>query len=144
MSTRQPGRRRAKAAVICWVASLAAPARNPTRSTRAARLAAVLASARAWSNPASTAGTRSASSRPAAVSVIPARDRVNSSTPSWPSSCLICLVSAGWDTNRRSAARVRFPSSATAAKYRRSRVSTSMPSGYGNGYWTRGRPPAEA
>lgn len=37
---------------------------------------------------------------------MPTRDRVNSRTPSWPSSCLICLVSAGWDKNNRSAARV--------------------------------------
>jgi hypothetical protein len=44
ISTRQPGRRRVKAAMICWVASLAAPARNPTRSTRSAWLAALLAS----------------------------------------------------------------------------------------------------
>lgn len=29
---------------------------------------------------------------------------------------LICLVSAGWDMNSRCAARVRFPSSATATK----------------------------
>jgi hypothetical protein len=28
--------------MICWVASLAAPAKNPTRSTRAAALAAAL------------------------------------------------------------------------------------------------------
>jgi hypothetical protein len=57
-----------------------------------------------------------AKARPAAVKVIPARDLVNSRTPSWLSSCLICLVSVGWDTNSRSAARVRFLSSATAAK----------------------------
>jgi len=30
MSTRQPGRRRANAAMICWVASLAALEMNPT------------------------------------------------------------------------------------------------------------------
>lgn len=98
------------------MASLAAPARNPTRSTRAAWLAALLASRSAWSQPPSTAGTCFASAWPAAVSAIPARDRVNSRTPIWLSSCLICLVSAGWDTNSRSAARVRFPSSATTAK----------------------------
>ena len=51
--------------MICWVASLAAPARNPTRSTRAARLAAALVSRSAWSQPASTAGTVSASAWPA-------------------------------------------------------------------------------
>ena len=45
--------------------------------------------------------------------IIPARDRVNSRTPSWLSSC---LISAGWDTNSRVAARVRLPSAATAAK----------------------------
>ena len=116
MSTRQPGRRRANAAMICWVASLAALDMNPTRSTRAARLAAALVSRSAWSQPASTAGVLSASAWPAGVRVIPARDRVNSRTPSWLSSCLICLVSAGWDTNSCSAARVRFPSAATAAK----------------------------
>ena len=49
MSTRQPGRRRANAAMICWVASLAALDMNPTRSTRAARLAAALVSRSAWS-----------------------------------------------------------------------------------------------
>jgi hypothetical protein len=61
ISTRQPGRRRAKAAMIGWVASLAAPARNPTRRTRAAALAALLVSRSAWSSPASMAGTFSAS-----------------------------------------------------------------------------------
>ena len=116
MSTRQAGRRRAKSAMICWVASLAALEMNPTRSTRAARLAAALVSRSASSKPASTAGVVPASAWPAAVRVIPARDRVNSRTPSWLSSCLICLVSVGWDTNSRSAARVRFPSAATAAK----------------------------
>ena len=35
-STSQPGRRRVNAAMICWVASLAALEMNPTRSTRAA------------------------------------------------------------------------------------------------------------
>ena len=116
MSTRQPGRRRANAAMICWVASFAALDMNPTRSTWAARLAAALVSRSAWSQPASRAGVLSASAWPAAVRAIPARERVNRRTPSWLSSCLICLVSAGCDTNSRSAARVRFPSAATAAK----------------------------
>lgn len=116
ISTRHSGRRRPNAAMICCVASFAAPARKPTRSTRAARLAAALVSRSARSQPPSSPGTSPASACPAAVSVIPARDRLNSRTPSCRSSCLICLVSAGWDTNSRSAARVRFPSAATAAK----------------------------
>jgi hypothetical protein len=82
MSTRQPGRRRANAAMICWVASLAALDMNPTRSTRAALLAAALVSLSAWSQLASTAGVAPASASPAAVRVIPARERVNSRTPS--------------------------------------------------------------
>ena len=95
ISTRQPGRRRVNAAMICWVASLAALEMNPIRSTWAAWLAAALVSRSAWSQPARTAGVLLASAWPAAVRVIPARDRVNSRSPSWLSSCLICLVSAG-------------------------------------------------
>ena len=56
MSTRQPGRRRPNAAMICWVASLAALDMNPTRSTRAARLAAALVSRSTWSQSASMPG----------------------------------------------------------------------------------------
>jgi hypothetical protein len=64
--------------MICWVASLAALDMNPTRSTRAARLAAALVSRSTWSQPASMPGIRLSSAWPAAVRVIPARDRVNS------------------------------------------------------------------
>src|SRR6185437_13962914 len=42
-STRQSGRRSTNAAMICWVASLAALEMNPTLSTRPARLASALA-----------------------------------------------------------------------------------------------------
>jgi hypothetical protein len=105
MSTRQPGRRWANAAMIRWVASLAALDMNPIRSTWAARLAAVVVSRSASSQPASTAGVLPASTWPAGVRVIPARDRMNNRTPSWLSSCLICLVSAGrsgmWNTGLR-------------------------------------------
>ena len=116
ISTRQPVRRRENSAMMRGVASLAALAMKPTRRKRAARLAALLVSRSTWSQSASSAGTRSARVQPGSVRVMPVRDRVNSRTPSWVSSCLICLVSAGWDTNSRSAARLRVPSSATAMK----------------------------
>lgn len=116
MSARQPGRRRANSATISWVASFAALARKPTRSTRAALPAARRVSRSARSQVASSSGTRSARALPGPVSAIPDLDRVNSRTPSRSSSCLICLVSAGCDTYSRWAARVRPPSSATAAK----------------------------
>lgn len=102
--------------MMSWVASLAALARKPTRSTRAALLSALLVSRSTRSQPDSSAGTPSASARPGSVRAIPARERVNNRTPSWVSSCLICLVSAGCDTNNRSAAPVTLPSCATATK----------------------------
>ena len=101
---------------MSWVCSLAALATKPTRRTRAARLSAERVSRSAVSHAETRFGMCSASTRPASVRAMPARERVNKVTPSCASNCLICLVSAGWETNSRCAARVRLPSSATAAK----------------------------
>src|SRR5260370_29022078 len=62
----------------------------------------------------------SASKRlPAAVSVIPVGVRSNNARSSSSSSALICADNAGWLMCSFSAARVRWPASATAAKLRR-------------------------
>ena len=57
------------------------------------------------------------SARPAAVSVMARRERSNNRTPSSDSSAWICVLSGGCAMRRRSAARVKLSSSATARKY---------------------------
>ena len=116
MSIFQPGLARPNAATMSWVASLAALAMNPTRSTWAARLAAPLVSRTALSHLASSAGTCSARTRPGSVSAIPLWERSNSWVRSCASSCRTWLVSAGCATYNRCAAPVTLPSSATAMK----------------------------
>src|SRR6266481_1246366 len=58
---------------------------------------------------------------PAAVRATPFRSRWNRLTPSSPSRSWICLLNGGCDTCSRSAAWVKFNSSAAATKYSRCR-----------------------
>ena len=62
---------------------------------------------------------------PAGVSLIPEFSRTKSWAGMDPSSCFIWKLREGCATCRRSAARLKFPSSATATKYLRWRNSTA-------------------
>ena len=60
---------------------------------------------------------------PGAVSRTPSRRRCSSGVPTICSSRWICWLRVGWAMNKRSAARVKVPASATATKYRKCRSS---------------------
>ena len=90
----------------------------PTRARPATAPLMLAAAPRSASVSAITFSASGSRRLPAGVSVIPVGPRSNSGTPSSSSSALICAESAGWLTCSRSAARVRWPSSATAAKLR--------------------------
>src|SRR5258705_6409270 len=67
---------------------------------------------------------------PAGVNVTPRRLRTSSGPPIFSSRLLIRLLSAGWETWRRAAARPKCRSSARTAKDDRSRVSSCINQSY--------------
>src|SRR6185437_12983520 len=93
-------------------------------------------SSQSWSRLRATAY----SAAPAAVSSTWRRSRRNSWARSVVSRPRICLLRAGCDRCRRSAARVKLSSSATATKYRRSRRWASIANSYHSLSWTDGLP----
>nr|WP_275477752.1 hypothetical protein [Herbidospora cretacea] len=66
-----------------------------------------------WASRFRATGSRA---RPCGVRETPAGSRVKRGKPRWRSSARICFDSAGWETKSRSAARVKWRSSATATK----------------------------
>lgn len=82
--------------------------RSAVSASRTAASAACQAASTSWA-----CGNRAS---PTAVNRTVRRSRSNRTTPSRFSSIRICLLSAGWETNSRSAARVKLNSSATAVK----------------------------
>jgi hypothetical protein len=76
----------------------------------------------------SAARANGSTAAPASVSVTVRPVRSSSGRPSSRSSCLICALTPGCATCRRSAARVKLASSATATKYSSWRSSITMDS----------------
>jgi hypothetical protein len=89
---------------------------SPTRSTRWSCASAVTASRAASLHSLSRRWACGRSARPAGLSVTPRESRRSSVARRFRSSWRICLLSTGWETYRRLAARVKLSSSATATK----------------------------
>lgn len=111
---RQPGARSRNRAIARRCRSRPTAVCIPTTRVRGRPIARHSAYARSQSARIRRAAGSSAA--PCSVSARARGRRSNSSKPSLRSSALICLDSAGCDTNSRAAARVKFSSSATAAK----------------------------
>ena len=114
------------------------PVRMPTRSRAACSAAAAAVAATAASQSLRTCCAAVCRTAPAAVRLTRRESRSSSRTCNAASSAPICLLNAGCETCRRSAARVKLSSSATAPKYRRSRRCASTATGYTSGYWPTG------